>query len=79
MRRKYLIDAIAQRVGDAADNGAANFAGRHFPKLGRGHVRVESRMGRADQVGDFFQRTFNIVAKNKMLLANIESGMGQYF
>ena len=57
--RKYLVDAVAQRIGDAANDGPADFPCCHFPEFGRGHVRVESGMWSANQIGNFFQRTFN--------------------
>ena len=58
--KKYFVDAVAQRVGDATDDGAADFAGGHFAQLSRGHVRIEGGVRRADQVGHLFERTWSI-------------------
>ena len=63
--RKYLVDTVTQGIRDATDDGPADFPGCHFPKFGRGHVRIESGVRSAYQIGNFFQRTFNKVEKKK--------------
>ena len=63
--RKYLVDAVAQRIGDATNDSPADFPCCHFPEFSRGHVRVESGMWSANQIGNFFQRTFNTSRRKK--------------
>lgn len=42
--KPYLVDAVAQAVGDAADDGAANFGRSHLAQLLRRRIRIESRV-----------------------------------
>lgn len=53
-RTPYLVDAVAQAVGDASDDGAANLGRGHLAQLLRRRVRIECRVWRAQDVRRFF-------------------------
>jgi len=53
-----FVDAVAQTVRDAADDGAPDLAGGHLAQLCARRVRVEGGVWRAQQVRRFLQRAF---------------------
>ena len=55
----FFVDAIAQRIGNAADDGATNLPGRHLAEFRATLIRIPRAMRSTEQIGGILQRAWH--------------------